>query len=174
MQLQTELTECCIRRWQPEDKAALIRHANNRNVWRNLTDMFPHPYTREDAEAWIVMASIDSASTHRAIEFRGEAVGGVGIIASEGIYSRTGQLGYWVGEAHWGRGIATAAARALVAQVLSEPDIVRLEAPVFAWNQASMRVLEKAGFIKEGIRRKSVFKDGQIIDSVMYALVREV
>jgi RimJ/RimL family protein N-acetyltransferase len=170
--LQTELPDCCLRPWRREDKPALVQHANNRNVWRNLTEMFPHPYTESDADAWFLIAAKPGRSVHLAIEFRGEAIGGIGIIAGEGIARHTGQFGYWLGEVHWGKGIATAAARAMVAYAFSGSDLARLEAPVFAWNPSSMRVLQKVGFVREGVLKQSVFKDGQLIDSVMYALVR--
>ena len=86
-------------------------------------------------------------------------------------YSRTATFGYWLGQAHWGKGIATAAARALKEHALAGEHLKRLEAAVFEWNPASMRVLEKAGFVREGVLRKSVFKDGQLIDQVMYAAI---
>lgn len=104
-----------------------------------------------------------------AIEFSGETVGGIGAMAGEGISHQTAQFGYWLGESFWGKGIATASARALTAFLESEHAFARLEAPVFIWNPASMRVLEKVGFIRESIRPNSVTKDGCLIDSVMYA-----
>jgi RimJ/RimL family protein N-acetyltransferase len=173
MLLRTELTGCSLRPWQLEDKSALIRHANSKKVWRNLTEMFPHPYTEADAEHWLSISNQASPSIHFAIEVASEAIGGIGVIAGEGIARRTGQFGYWLGEAHWGKGIATAAARAMVAHVFSASHFARLEAPVFEWNPASMRVLEKVGFAREGVLKRSVSKDGQLIDSVMYAITRD-
>ncbi len=133
--------------------------------------MFPHPYAEADADNWVSIANQPTASIHAAIELEGEAVGGIGVIARDGISCRTGHFGYWLGEAHWGHGIATAAARAMVAHLSTDSQFARLEAPVFEWNPASMRVLEKAGFVREGLLKRSVFKDGQLIDSVLYALV---
>lgn len=173
MLLQTVIPNCLLRPWSPGDKAALVRHANNRKVWRNLTDLFPHPYTEADANAWLAVAGKPGASMHLAIELDGEAIGGIGIIAGRDVSRYTGQFGYWLGEAHWGKGIATAAGRAVLAHAFAHTDLVRLEAPVFAWNPASMRVLEKIGFQRECVRRRSVFKDGQLIDSVMYTAIRE-
>lgn len=173
MHLQTEIPDCLLRPWRLEDKPSLLLHANNRNIWRNLTEMFPHPYTEADADHWLSIASAPGPSIHLAIELYGQAVGGIGVIASGGIGRYTGQFGYWLGEAIWGRGVATAAARALAAHALARPRFARLEASVFAWNAASMRVLEKVGFVREGILRKSAFKDGRLIDSVIYALVRD-
>jgi RimJ/RimL family protein N-acetyltransferase len=173
MRLPTELPNCFLRPWRSGDKPALLQYANNREVWRNLTGMFPHPYTEADADQWLAIASSPGDNIHLAIEFDSQAVGGIGVIAGQGIGHYTGQFGYWLGEPLWGQGIATAAARALAAHALAQPRFARLEARVFAWNPASMRVLEKADFIREGVLRQSVFKDGQIIDCVMYAKVRD-
>jgi RimJ/RimL family protein N-acetyltransferase len=98
-------------------------------------------------------------------------VGGIGAIAGEGVYTATAQFGYWLGPAHWGRGIATAAAAALASRIGSEGLFARLEAQVFAWNPPSMRVLEKAGFQREAVLRCGATKDGQLIDTVLYARV---
>jgi [ribosomal protein S5]-alanine N-acetyltransferase len=173
MLLPTEIPGCVLRPWHPDDKPSLIRHANNRNVWRNLTHMFPHPYTHTDADAWVSVANQPSSSLHYAIVLESEAVGGIGAIAGEGISQRTAQFGYWLGEAHWHKGIATAAARAMIGHLGSTHAFSRLEAPVFEWNTRSMRVLEKVGFVREGVLTRSVFKDGQLIDSVMYALIAD-
>jgi len=171
MRISTEFPHCFLRPWEPADKNDLLRNANNRSVWRNLTESFPHPYTEGDADFWVEFANRSGANTHLAIELESTAVGGIGTIGGVGEYSKTAQFGYWLGEPYWGRGIATAAARAMVTHTLAVARFVRLEAPVFEWNPGSMRVLEKAGFIRESVRRRSVFKDGQQIDSVMYALI---
>lgn len=170
MHINTNISGCSLRKWEKEDKPALVRNANNRKVWRNLTDAFPYPYTEADADFWIAIANQATPSIHFAIDLEGAAVGGIGIIAGEGIARHTGQFGYWLGETYWGKGIATAAARAMVAHAFSGSIFQRLEAPVFAWNPASMRVLEKAGFIREGVTKRSVFKDDQFTDSAIYAL----
>jgi [ribosomal protein S5]-alanine N-acetyltransferase len=172
MLIRTNRPGCDLRPWKAEDKTALVSNANSRNVWRNLTEMFPHPYTEADAENWVATANQSEPSVHLAIALEGKAVGGIGVVAGEGVARHTAQFGYWLGESYWGRGIATAAARAMVAHVFSGSYFVRLEAAVFVWNPASMRILEKVGFVREGVLRKSVFKDGEFIDSVMYALVR--
>ena len=169
--LATGLPGCLVRPWQAADKADLVLHADNRKVWRNLTALFPHPYTAADADFWIALVHQPSNNRHLAIEWQGRAVGGIGIIAGDDVHCRTGQLGYWLGEAHWGRGIATAAARAMVAHARAELSFARLEARVYAWNPASGRVLEKAGFAREAVLRRSVFKDGELIDSTLYAMV---
>ena len=162
---------CVVRDWARSDKASLVRHANNRNVWRNLTHRFPHPYSDVHADAWFAMLEAMPEASHWAIEVEGEAVGAIGCMLGEGVYKRSAQFGYWLGEAYWGRGIMTAAVQAVVPYAMERFRLVRLESPVFAWNPVSMRVLEKCGFEREALLRASIAKDGQIIDSVLYALV---
>jgi RimJ/RimL family protein N-acetyltransferase len=169
MELATPLPGCALRPWRPADRDNLVRHADNRLVWRNLTDTFPHPYTLQDADGWLASCAQPGRSVHLAITVDDAAVGGVGAIAGSGIGCAGADFGYWLGQAFWGRGIATAAARALADQLLGAGAFARLQAPVFAWNPASMRVLEKAGFVREGVLRHSVTKDGCLIDSVLYA-----
>ena len=135
--------------------------------------MFPHPYTEADADAWFAYVAAMSEPTHWAIEVDGEAVGGIGLELGEGVFARSADFGYWLAEPYWGRGIMTEAARALIPCAMERFDLCRLEAAVFAWNPASMRVLEHCGFVREGISpsRASVVKDGELIDRVVYALV---
>jgi len=169
--LRLQCTNCVVRDWARRDKAALIRFANNRKVWRNLTHRFPHPYTDADAEWWFSFLERMPEPTHWAIEVDGQAVGGIGVIVGEGVFAKSGHFGYWLGEEYWGRGITTQAVKVVAPYVLSRFGLVRLDAPVFAWNPASMRVLEKCGFAKEGVSSGSVFKDGELIDQVLYARV---
>jgi RimJ/RimL family protein N-acetyltransferase len=164
--------KCRVRDWRLADKPSLLRLADNRNVARNLAHRFPHPYTETDADAWFVLLANKPQPTAWAIDVGGQAVGGIGIDIGEGIYAKTARFGYWLGEPLWGQGIMTAAVRATAEFVLGHFDLVRLEAPVFEWNPASMRVLEKCGFVREGVQRKGVYKEGRIIDAVIYARVR--
>jgi RimJ/RimL family protein N-acetyltransferase len=168
MRLATALMECVLRPWVPTDKESLVAHANNHRVWRNLADVFPHPYTDADADQWFRVANGPGRSINFAIEVEGVAVGGIGARAGEGIFVRTAQFGYWLGEPFWGRGIMTAAGHAMLEHLLQDARFARLEAPVFDWNPASMRVLEKIGFVRETVKRHSVTKDGQLIGSVLY------
>jgi RimJ/RimL family protein N-acetyltransferase len=163
---------CVVREWRLDDRASLLQFANNRNVWRNLTHRFPHPYREADADSWFaLLAGQTPKPTHWAIEVEGRAVGGIGVDLGEGVFSKSGHFGYWLGELFWGRGTMSAAAGVVSAYVMSRFELVRLEAPVFEWNPASMRVLEKCGFVREGVLRRSVFKDGALIDAVLYARV---
>jgi RimJ/RimL family protein N-acetyltransferase len=166
-----ECGPCRLRNWRPSDRESLLVHANNRNVWRNLTEKFPYPYTEADADRWFSFLGEKSEPTHWAIEVDGRAVGGVGMTPGELEYRKSARFGYWLGEQYWGRGIMSAAARAASDYALSHHNLVRLDAPVYEWNPVSMRILEKCGFVREGVLRRSVFKDGRIIDSVLYARV---
>lgn len=163
---------CQVREWRAEDRAALLRAANNRKVWRNLSHRFPHPYTDADADYWLHPQRRIELPCAWAIELDGAAIGGVGVDVGQGIFARTGNFGYWLGEPYWGRGLMTAAVCGTVAHIFATTELERLESPVFAWNPASMRVLEKCAFERESVQRRSIFKDGQLIDAVMYVRLR--
>ncbi len=134
--MQLDCGLCLVRDWRLSDKPALLGLANNRKVWRNLTHRFPHPYTEADADSWLARRPETPAPTNWAIEVDGKAVGGVGARAGEGVYAKSAEFGYWLGEPYWGRGIATAAVRETANYLLTHFDLVRLEAPVFEWNPA--------------------------------------
>jgi RimJ/RimL family protein N-acetyltransferase len=155
-----------------QDIPSLVRHANNRRVWRNLKDRFPHPYTESDGERWIRQATSAIPETHFAIATDSGVIGGIGLDLQGDVFRRSGEIGIWLGEAYWGRGIATEAVRAMTEYAFANFDLCRIFAGVFEWNPASMRVLEKAGYAFEGRQRRSVTKDGQTIDQMLYAIVR--
>ncbi len=170
--MRLECSRCVVRDWSPDDQDALVRFANNAAIARNMTHAFVYPYAEADANAWFALLAARDEPTHWAIEVDGQAAGGIGIAIGEGVFSRSADLGYWLAEPYWGHGITTEAARAVVPFAMRHFGLCRLEAAVFAWNPASMRVLEHCGFVREGISRASVFKDGELIDRVVYALVR--
>ena len=166
--MEIPCAHCLLRPWQSGDEESLVHHANNRNVWINLADRFPHPYTIENAREWIAPASIQTPPHDFAIVVNDAAVGGVGIILKDGIRRRTAEIGYWLGEEFWGRGIATEALSAMTEYAFAHFDIVRLQASVYEWNQASMRVLEKAGYQREAVLKQNVIKDNCLIDEYIY------
>jgi ribosomal-protein-alanine N-acetyltransferase len=170
--VELKLSRCVLRPWRAGDEASLVRYANNRNVSRNLRDRFPYPYTAADADEWIKLAVAQTRPTSFAIVVEGEAVGGIGIELGTDIFRRSAEIGYWLGEPFWGRGIATEALRAVTEYAFERFDICRLHAGVFDWNPASARVLEKAGYTLEGRARLGVVKDGRLGDRLLYALVR--
>jgi RimJ/RimL family protein N-acetyltransferase len=163
---------CVVRSWREGDAPALARHADNRKIWLNIRDQFPHPYTLADARAWVHLASAAVPETSFAIEVDGEAAGGVGLELQEDVHRCSAELGYWLGEAHWGRGIMSEAVRAFTPWAFDTFDLMRIYACVFEWNPSSRRVLEKAGFELEGRLRKAAIKDGQVLDELLYARVR--
>jgi RimJ/RimL family protein N-acetyltransferase len=169
MQIETSITSVVLKPWAPEHKEGLVAQADDRAVWRNLLAGFPSPYTAEDAEFWINHAAKAEPSIHLCIAVDGSVAGGIGVTVGSGTEAKTGQFGYWLGQEYWGRGIATAAASSMLQHVRNTMALARLQAPVFEWNPRSMRVLEKIGFHREAVLRKSVFKDGQVIDTMLYA-----
>lgn len=165
---------CTLRPWRPTDRGSLLRHANNRNVWRNLRDRFPYPYESAAATSFLAFAARDPAPEGIwAIDVDGEAVGGLGIERQDDIARGSAELGYWLGEGFWGRGIASRVVRIAADHALGQTDLWRLFAPVFPWNPASRRVLEKAGFTLEAVLRRAGIKDGIVIDELLYARVRD-
>ena len=170
--MEIPLSRCTLRAWRRGDESTLVRYANNRNVWRNLRDRFPHPYTPTDADEWIRIAGSGSPLTNFAIVVAGEAVGGAGLTLGTDVFRRSAEVGYWLGEPFWGRGIATEILHAVTEYSFEYFDICRLEAGVFEWNPASMRVLEKVGYVREGRARLGVTKDGHTGDRLLSALVR--
>ena len=169
---EMRLARCTLRPWRVGDEASLQRHANNRKIWINMRDLFPHPYTLEDARWWIETGSRADDLVSWAIVVDGEVIGGFGLMLKSDVDRRTAALGYWLGEAYWGRGIATEALRAVTDWAFANLDLVRLEAGVFAWNPASARVLEKAGYTLEVRQPNAVTKDGRTIDRLLYARLR--
>jgi ribosomal-protein-alanine N-acetyltransferase len=163
-----------IRPWQLSDKPALLRYANNRNVWINMTDIFPHPYTPEDADRWLWRCgSQQPPHTNLAVDLGGESIGAAGIALQQDVHRRTANIGYWVAEPFWGRGFATRALQLMTEYAFANFDVVRLQATVFEWNPASGRVLEKCGYRLEARLRRNIFKDGQLADELIYARLRD-
>ncbi len=145
--------------------------ANDREIWKNVRDAFPHPYTRADAERWVAYNETLAPIVNFAIDCEGRAVGGAGLVIGGDVHRRTAEIGYWIGRSWWGRGLATAAVCALTELAFGELQLVRVFAGVFAHNTASVRVLEKAGFEREGLMRGWAFKDGAHVDALLYARV---
>jgi RimJ/RimL family protein N-acetyltransferase len=170
--VELTLSHCTVRDWRRGDEASLVRHADNRNIWINLRDRFPHPYTKRDAAQWMAYVRSGPPDTNFAIAVDGDAVGGIGFVVQPDVHRISAEIGYWLGEAYWGRGIMTEVLRAVTAFAFEADGLVRLFAGVFEWNPASMRVLEKSGYVREGVLRQSAIKDGKIIDQVLYAITR--
>jgi [ribosomal protein S5]-alanine N-acetyltransferase len=163
-----------VRPWRLDDAAALASVADDKAVWRNLTDAFPHPYTRQDADQWVDFATESDREIQLAVECEGVLVGGYGAAPGTLNHQGTIQIGYWLGSAHWRQGIMSAVVPAMVVPTFRRfPSVTRLEARVMAWNPASSRVLERAGFVLEGRLRDAIWKDGQCVDELVYGLLRK-
>ena len=167
-----DLGDLRIRDWRKDDLESLLRYANNANIAANLRDQFPHPYTRREGIEYLNYVRTTHIPLLFAIEFGGEAIGGVGFKQGIDISRLSMEIGYWLGEPFWGRGFATRAVTATSDWAFDHYKVVRLFATTFAHNTASMRVLERSGFQREGILRRSAIKGGVILDQVMYAKVR--
>ncbi|RPJ62958.1 MAG: N-acetyltransferase [Dehalococcoidia bacterium] len=171
--MNIELDKFRLRNWDFEDIPALVKYANNYDIWLNVRDYFPHPYKESDARDWIGKA-ITAPVTNFAIATDIQAIGGIGFTAQTDVHRRSAEIGYWLGQPFWGQGITTMALHALAKYAFANFDLVRLYATVFEWNRSSARVLEKNGFKLEARLVKSVTKNERTIDSFLYALTREV
>jgi ribosomal-protein-alanine N-acetyltransferase len=169
--MQLTLKSCEVRSWRTTDSEPLARHADNRTIWLNLRDAFPHPYTAHDAREFIKSVRHRSPETTFAIAVDGEAVGSVGFVLRHDVERVSAEIGYWLAEPFWGRGIATEALIAATDYAITTHQLTRIYALPFAWNAASCRVLEKAGYMLEGTLRRSAIKNGVITDQMQYAFV---
>ena len=162
-----------IRSWHESDAAAIQRYANNRKIWMNLRDLFPHPYTLENARAFLGHVLGETPATTFAVATPSEAIGCIGLRLGRDVQRKNAELGYWLGEPFWGQGIMSEAVARFTPWAFGMFELQRIYAEPFATNDASARVLAKAGFVCEGRLRASIFKDGQQLDSFLYARVRE-
>ena len=151
----------------------MARLANNKKIWNNVRDQFPHPYSEKEAETFIRNQSKDASTVNFAIEYNGEFCGVIGLILQKDVYRNSAETGYWIGEPFWGKGIATKAVELIVAHGFKELKLIRIYAGVFEYNTASMKVLEKNGFQKEGISKKAVDKNGKFWDEHRYFILNE-
>jgi RimJ/RimL family protein N-acetyltransferase len=157
-----------LRPWVMEDAALLTAYFNNINIWNNLRDYIPHPYTESDAEKFITSQTTSFPTLNFAILNEEEIVGGIGIILQEDVYKMNVELGYWIAEPFWGMGIATIAVDLMTKYVFDTFAINRIVAEVFEYNKSSMRVLEKNGYYLESVRRKGILKNDFLADDYVW------
>jgi ribosomal-protein-alanine N-acetyltransferase len=169
--MELPLRSCTVRSWRTSDLAALVRHANNRNISVNLRDRFPHPYSTRDGRNFLRTIVGIKPETVFAIVVDGEAVGCIGFLLQHDVERVSGEIGYWLGEAYWGRGIMSDAVVAVTSYAIEHHQLTRLFAVPFAFNTGSSRVLEKAGYVLEARLRRSAVKDGAIVDQLQYAFI---
>ena len=169
MTMHIQLETCEVRSFRRGDAKSLAVHANNRRVWLNLRDTFPHPYTLGDAREFIAYALREDPETHFALAVEKKAVGAIGFKLLGDVERVSAEVGFWLGEDFWGRGIAVDALKAMTRHAFAAYGVTRVFAASFEWNAQSQRVLEKAGYVLEGRMRRSAIKDGKVIDQLLYA-----
>ena len=162
-----------LRPWHINDVQSLVQNANNFNIAKFMTDMFPHPYNEQDARNFIAMATKDDPVHIFAIDVDGRAVGGIGIHPQWDVNRKNAKLGYWLGEEYWGLGIITNAVKQIVDFAFGTYDITRVYARPFGNNIASQKVLQKAGFTLEAKIEKGIFKNNEFVDELIYAVRRK-
>ncbi|WP_229311389.1 GNAT family N-acetyltransferase [Larkinella rosea] len=167
------LDTCTLRSWRDGDEFSLSEQANNRKIWDRVRDFFPHPYTVRDASSWIRMNRSYQQPVNLAIDIGGKAVGNVGFTIKEDIYRHNAEIGYWLGESHWGQGIMTEVLPAMVNYIFTNFQVNRLFGCVLEGNSVSMRVLEQAGFRPEAVLKKAAIKNNQYLDEHIFAILRE-
>ena len=166
--MRLSLSRCTVRAWSPDDLPALVRHANHREIWLQVRDRFPHPYLEEHGRTFLDYLTQQSPQTVWAIEVEGEAAGGIGLEMQQDVERVSAEIGYWLGRAHWGKGVMTEALSAVTVEAFRRFDLLRIFALPFADNAASIRVLQKAGYVLEGRMPQSTIKDGRVRDQLMF------
>ena len=164
-----------LREWKTEDAPDLKAAINNKKVLDNLRDGIPYPYTEKDAAEFIAATLCAEKDTQYAfaICLDNKVVGSIGVFRKDNVHRFTAEMGYFIAEHYWGKGIMTEAVRQMCAYIFENTDIIRIFAEPYAHNDASCRVLEKAGFQFEGILRQNAIKNGQSVDMRMYAIIRD-
>lgn len=169
------MKEFKLRAWRTGDAKSLAQAADNPNIARNLRNAFPNPYTLNDA-VWYIndsIANADKKQINYAIVIDGQAVGGIGLFVKDDVYEKSAELGYWLAEAYWRKGIMSRAVQTICKEAFETFDIVRIFAEPFADNAGSRGVLEKSGFTYEGTMRNGVYKNGEIRSYCIYSILKE-
>jgi len=169
---QNVLLDFKLRPWNINDLDSLVQNANNINIAKFMSDGFPYPYTSEKAKTFIEFAIKNTNALYLAIDVNDQAVGGIGISPKTDIKKKNAELGYWLGEPFWCKGIITRAIGEIIDIAFKTFDLTRIYAAPFGTNYASQRVLEKAGFKLEARFEKTIFKNGEFLDELIYAIYR--
>ncbi len=165
-------TNIKLRSLKKEDAGRLALLCNNKKIWDNVKDIFPHPYKLSDAHKFIDHCNNENPISTFAIEYNNELVGAIGLMPQTDVYRLSAELGYWIGEPYWNKGIATQAVKIIVEFGFTKLGLVRIYSGVFEHNVASMKVLEKAGFELECIAKNAIIKNGKICNGHRYAMIR--
>ena len=161
-----------IRDWQDEDAPGIVKYANNIKIAKNLRDGFPHPYNLSDAKAYLLKVKQQNPRTFFAITADTEVIGSIGLALGEDIHRFSAEMGFWLAEPYWGKGIMTEAVKKLTEFAFERYGLNRIYAEPYTTNPASAKALEKAGYKLEGIMRANVVKNGEILDQYLYARVK--
>jgi [ribosomal protein S5]-alanine N-acetyltransferase len=159
-----------LRPWHISDLENLVRNANNKNIAQYMTDQFIHPYTEECGKNFISFATANNGNRIFCIDINGEAVGGIGLHPQSDIMRANTEIGYWLAEQHWNKGVISAAIEQIITIGFEAPEITRIFARCFATNTASQKVLEKNGFVLEGRFEKTILKNSNFEDELIYAV----
>lgn len=171
--MKITLGEYCIRSYEYSDKEALLKYANNYSVSKFLRDRFPFPYTEADAESWLHQACNQEIETNLVIANEKELIGAIGVNLQDDVNRFSAEIGYWLAEPFWGKGITTLALKKFTEFAFTNFNLNRIYACVFAGNEASEIVLLRARYTKEATLRKAVFKEGKFLDQYIYAILKE-
>jgi RimJ/RimL family protein N-acetyltransferase len=171
--MRIECDSCVLRNWNSSDVESLVENANNYNIAISMRDLFPYPYTLEDGKSWIKITSSQEKNCFLAITLDDVAVGGVGLNLGEDIERISAEIGYWLGEKYWGKGITSSALKGIVEYGFNDLGLERIFAKPLEHNTASRRVLEKNSFKLEGIMEKSCVKNGKIYNQALYAIIKK-
>lgn len=171
--MKINLGDYCIRSYEFSDKEAIVKYANNYNVSKLLRDQFPFPYTSTDAEAWLIHACNQNPETNFVIANDNEMIGAIGINLQEDVHRYSAEIGYWLGEPFWGKGITTLVLKSFTEYAFNNFNLNKIYANVFEGNAASERVLLKAGYRKEAVLKKAVFKENKFLDQYIYSIFNE-
>ncbi len=166
-------SDVVLRHLTANDIPVMAELANNRKIAINLRDGFPNPYTIEDAWRFFDMVQKMNPLTIFAIEYKGQYVGNISLIKATDVYHNSAEIGYFLGEPYWGKGIMTKAVNLITEYGFKNLDIIRIHTGVYSYNKASQRVLEKCGYIREGVFRNAITKYGNIADEIRYAKLLE-
>lgn len=161
-----------LRPWREGDEESLVRHASNRQIWNNVRDFFPYPYTPRDAHSWVRSNKSYQQPNNLAVDLNGQAIGNIGFTVKDDIYRFNAEIGYWVSQDYWGRGIMTEAVPIMTNYIFENFQVNRIFACVLEGNIGSMKVLESAGYQHEAIHRKAAIKNNQYLDEHIFSMLR--
>lgn len=170
--VKIQTSNCIIRSFKDSDAKSIAKYADNIHIWNNVRDLFPYPYKLEDAQKFIDFSLSQDPVCNFAIEVNGEAIGVIGLILGTDINRISAELGYWIGEPYWGKGIMTEAVKAFIEYSFQTYKIHRIFAGIFSFNPTSMKVVEKAGLKYECTLKEAVIKNGEICDEVIYTILK--